>query len=332
MNPHAQVSRLLHAAVTEVPASMASVRLDNIHRRFARRRQRGVALVAVGVAAVAVVAVGVATPHGSGRVPVATPSSAGPSARSADPATAWRVVYVDSTDRKLTVYAMTPQDLPCLEPALVHTAVTENAGTVTIAVTYPKKPGKVVCDGTGSAVPMPITLSAPLGTRQILDASDGTVIIPFREADLPTVPDTYQPVHTSLPPRGTFWASAYDRNGGPQLTFTGNQRAANSHSPFTTIQTQHFGSRTIRLIRLSSGSYAAIWSAHGIDYSMQAVPAEGKAMTLSAFDAVLSELAWGPWLVCRAGSGWRHPREGSGVTAPRWGGTGAARHIEIDSC
>jgi len=288
-----RLSDLLDLAVPPVPEHLRTAPLTTIHRR-ARRRRTATAVVATGAAVLVLVVAIVASLPGPRRTspPMAPVSPAPVSPASFSPvagALAWQLARVDRAERGITVY-VDARGGRCTTLVRGSATVTERPDAVVVAAR-----GDIAeaadCARSSFAVPLRVTLSAPLAGRPIVDAATGQPPPAYHDRELPSVPAEWSEVHGDYGGlTGDWFALSYTRAGGPDLAFRMYRAGAPSHDGGEPVT---LGRRTGTLFQ-QADMWKVRWRSGTYDYVLSLVPSEGVSVTRAEALAVIGRLGWDP--------------------------------------
>ncbi len=289
-----QVGELLAAATADVPENYRAAPLAAIARRIRRRRAWAAAAAAavtvavlLGGVAVARAAVPGATAHPAG---TASPSSDSPSAEPVNAASAalpWASVMVSRDNRTLTVYGGVTG---CRSLAQAHALLTSQDSTQVVIGVYGQPVAASDCSTAGRAVPLVVTLSAPLGTRIVRDATGGQPPV-YHQRDLPDVTATgWSPFENSWQANDVAWHAGFNGPAGTSIFLSAQPDHSTPYgAPVTTVR---LGTHQGAIFQGFPGAWQVNWLIGGVSYSLQYEPTEGGSFTLGQFKQLLTTLHW----------------------------------------
>jgi hypothetical protein len=287
------LTRLLDQAVPPVPERLRTAPLAAITRR-ARRRRAVVATASVCAvpALVAVIVLAFASIHDGAKPPPATDPTGSVPAPPASTATAvrWQFARVDRSERIVTVFA-NPAEGDCLELVNTGAEAAEHTDRVVLTVRGDTRPA-ADCARSGLAVPLRVTLSAPLDGRPIVDAATGQAPPAYLDRDLPLIPaDRWQEVPGDVyRPTGDRFGISYTRAGGPDITIVISP-AVGPRPSGPAGERRTLGRRDAVLAEYNQ-TWTVWWRSGGRDYVMSLVPSEGRALSRAEANAVLGQIDW----------------------------------------
>jgi hypothetical protein len=282
-----RLTELLDTATAEVPRRYQVAPLTGIKRRVRRRRRATAVAVCVAVVTVlsGVAAAGAAIAGPERQHPT------GPSSSPAPPALPWASAMVSRDERTVTVYAGATGCRDLVESRAEVTS--QDAGRVVIAV-Y----GRVVdagdCSTAGQAVPVVVHLPADLGPRAVRDAAGGSHPT-YYERNLPDLAASgWEPYGTTWSAADTFWSEGFNGPNGSSISLSAKPAPQGPHSMPPIVTTVDVGGHkgSVSGEARKGLSWSVYWSADGVRYSLQFLPAEGGAFTLNQFTHLLKTLKW----------------------------------------
>ncbi|SCG75850.1 hypothetical protein GA0070609_5175 [Micromonospora echinaurantiaca] len=258
-------------------------------QRSAGGRGRGVAVLA----AMATVVLGLTA--GCGQRAGAEGTSAQPTTAAATPDGAglvpWVSALVARNGTAVTVYTG-PGDAKCSELYEPRATVTEQDGAQVVVAVRGRVIESVDCAASGSAVPLVVSLRAPLGDRALRDAATGTPHPVYHERDLPdlTADRRWSPYESHWMSTDEGWHRGYNGPNGSGLLLSAQPTAAVSRPE--AVATVRIGSRDGGVTGQEGRWWTLWWEAGEVTYSLRLMPREGGSFTLAEFERELARLKW----------------------------------------
>jgi RNA polymerase sigma-70 factor (sigma-E family) len=255
-------------------------------RRTRRRRTGTVAGVILAIMAVSVAGLVILRARQQHPMPITPTPSSSPSATVA---VTWRVAELDSTGTKLTVFLDPPDRCHTLSHPQAEIRYSSNSVDV---AAFAQLEDRTECFDFGGGAPVTVTMSSPLGARDVFDGSaDHTARLICRRALLPKLPAAWK--ESPGPGDGwgvtSGWFVSYDlENSG-----TGAQIVAQfPPSPRVGEPLTVGGQRGTLYPR--ADTYSFVWRPAGDthDYRIVLEPAEGGSISKQQFINILNSFAW----------------------------------------
>jgi hypothetical protein len=280
---------LFDAATADVPGRQLAAPLGAIRGRV-RRRRRTVTIVAA-MAVVALLVGGFSTAQWlvglpAARVPTAPVVPASPT-EDGMVVLPWVSAMVARDDTTVTVYTGAER---CKDLARPQATVTAQDGKrVSIEVT-----ARIIdafdCAVSGRAVPLTVTLAAPLGERTLVDAVTAQPHPVYFERYLPDLDsgNRWYAAGGSWPSDHQGWASGYSGPEGSSLDLFADPTT--SVGQREVVDTVTLGPYQGTITR--GGVWRVWWEVEEVTYSLWLVPGEGGSFTLDQFKQEIALLEW----------------------------------------
>jgi hypothetical protein len=290
MSQDDRLRSLLDEATARVPARYRQAPLVALRRRIRRRRWtiRAAAAGAVMLAISAPVLVIAASGDRGVAPPIGPPADPGPSASvPAGDVLRWQQARADRAETTVTVFLAVPQ---CVNLADLTVQAEDTAEAVVLTVRGRQVGGD--CDVPAGPTAT-VRLPAPLGSRPLRDASDGSERRVFRDSQLPILPaggGWRETTGTLVDVDGTWSVVAYTRSDGPGVVIrVGVEQISTAGR--TRVGEIMLGSRRGVIYHGGTG-YNVFWQVGDLHYMLRLDLAEGQSTSLAQFRKELGTFAW----------------------------------------
>jgi hypothetical protein len=280
---------LLDAATADVPGPQLTAPLGAIRGRVRRRRRTVTIVAAMAVAALLVGGFSTAqwlVGLPAARVPTA-PVVPAPPTEDGMVVLPWLSAMVARDDTTVTVYTGAER---CKQLARPQATVTAQDGSrVSIEVT-----ARIIdafnCGASGNAVPLTVTLAAPLGERMLVDAVTAQPHPVYFERHLPDLDsgNRWSAVGGSWPSDHQGWVGSYGGPEGSSLAMFANPTT--SVGQREVVDTVTLGPYQGTITR--GGVWRVWWEVGEVTYSLWLAPREGVSFTLDQFKQEIGLLEW----------------------------------------